>query len=93
MGDRSSSVLEYRQSLEGKAVDLPEQTIRYIICKTMHWDWWTYYEQPPEFLNDILEHLTVEAIVTKNNAKTPPGKGNTVSQDSDDIFNYREKVE
>ena len=29
----------------------------------MHWDWWVYYEQPPEFIRDIMEHLQVEAEV------------------------------
>ena len=99
MGEyEDSSPIEYRQALEGKSVALPERTKRYLICKIMHWDWWIYYEQPPEFLADIMEHSQVESEVAKS--KTPGSNGRSIhgsssigDPDPDSILNYKEKAE
>ncbi len=49
---------------------MPADTIRYIICKHMHWDYWVFDAQPVEFISSIVEHINVEAEVAKREGKT-----------------------
>lgn len=54
----------------------------------MGWDWWTYYEQPPEFIADILEHIKVDAEFSKGK-HSGAVNDNGVSSDPDNIFNAK----
>lgn len=58
----------------------------------MGWDWWIYYEQPPEFIADVLDHLGVESELAKNKTK-PSGSNGATDPDPESIFNFKEKVE
>lgn len=35
----------------------------------MHWDYWTFREQPLDFIEDILQHMTAESDAYKANNK------------------------
>lgn len=58
----------------------------------MGWDWWVYYEQPPEMINDVMEHLGVESEIAKGKIKTS-GSNGIPDSDPESIFNFKEKVE
>ena len=53
----------------------------------MGWDYWVYYEQPPEFISEIMEHMKIESEVTKGKSKAPE----IDDPNPDSIFNYKEK--
>jgi len=59
--------------LKGLTVkNVPEATIRYVLCKHMNWDYWTYQEQPESFIKEILLHMQVEADVSKDSDSSKP---------------------
>lgn len=48
---------------------VPPEFTRYMICKKMGWDYWTYMAQPSHFIQDILTCMEAEdtAKQIKNN--------------------------
>jgi hypothetical protein len=60
------STLEYGNLLQGRPVTyLPYETIRYIICKEFGWDYVIFSRQPPEFISEIMAHLSQEGRVAQ----------------------------
>lgn len=42
-----------------------EEYARFLICKTMGWDLYTYESQPPYFIDQIMIFLNMEAQASK----------------------------
>jgi len=45
---------------EGKQVSLDPETVRYMVCRHMGWDYWTYRRQPVSFLDEVIEHMKID---------------------------------
>lgn len=41
-------------------MELPPETIRYLVCKTMGWDYFTYRAQPASFVEEVWAHIVAE---------------------------------
>ena len=42
---------------------MPDEFVRYYICKTMGWDYSTYISQPSFFIDEILDCINAEESV------------------------------
>ena len=73
------SLEKYTQYLEGRTTQLDARTRRYIICKAMHWDYYTYQVQPDEFLVDVWAMLNLD--VRKERRSTSSEVGYAPQQD------------
>jgi hypothetical protein len=48
---------------------VPMSVIRVQICREMGWDYWTYQNQPGEFINEILGVMMAEQRAHKDKEK------------------------
>jgi len=62
--------------------DYSPETWRYLICKEFKLDYWTYAEQPQEWIEEIKLHWGEEALYAKENSRSTPGTGVTPHDDS-----------
>lgn len=46
-----------------------EEYTRYVICKEMGWDYYTYQAQPPFFIEEVLLVMNQEAQFNKRESK------------------------
>ena len=49
-----------------------EEYLRYIICKEMKWDYYTYMNQPEHFLEEITIFIVQEGEKANRDAKISP---------------------
>jgi len=40
---------------------MPWEYVRYRVCKEMGWDYWTYAQQPTQFIQEVLTCLEADA--------------------------------
>lgn len=52
-------------------IEVPLETMRYIICEKMHWDYYTYQRQPWTFIQEVWEHMKAEGESAKAKAPKP----------------------
>lgn len=59
-----------------------------MICRHMHWDYYTYKAQPQEFKDTIINHMNAEGMAAKKGKKTtPPSRDEflaSIEPDNDD---------
>lgn len=53
---------------------MPEATVRYLICKHMSWDYWTYQKQPVHFVQEVWNHYVTENEVKARQEQTAAAK-------------------
>jgi hypothetical protein len=59
-------VEQYHNALNDRPVeDLSPETWRYLICKEFKFDYWTYEQQPQEWIDEVKLHWVEEAQVKK----------------------------
>lgn len=61
--------------LQSKTGIRSEAYVRYVVCKEMGWDWYTYMAQPPFFIEEILLIMGQEQAKEKREMQTAERKG------------------
>ena len=57
-----------------------EEYVRYLICKDMHWDYYTYESQPAFFIEEVLTIMNLEGQKSKKDARDLERKSKSMSR-------------